>query len=284
VNKVLRWSLAIYTISFTLLLLRVEIMEPLEFIVTFMGAAIGWTILFFDAVVDFISDPQTNATKMAKDFQDGLVMYLVERWNTYQLIRIRNPIIANYSASSKSNSRIFYREKSRLGPWWKSDILNSLKFHDLHDYFNPSHYSLERFHPITPHITAPHGTKHEAVGAPMKMRGLHFKNEDDIFSSDEELDISPLMAKRPRASNPLVLLRGPTSNPDMSGESKETCVNANMDPREKVSGFIPWNAMKRESEVGGREEEGALARLQAERTSTDRSAGSWENEAMGAAI
>ena len=118
----------------------------------------------------------------------------------------------------------------------------------------------------------------------MKMRGLHFKNEDDIFSSDEELDISPLMAKRPRASNPLVLLRGPTSNPDMSGESKETCVNANMDPREKVSGFIPWNAMKRESEVGGREEEEALARLQAERTSTDRSAGSWENEAMGAAI
>ena len=57
-------------------------------------------------------------------------------------------------------------------------------------------------------------------------------------------------------------------------ESKETCVNeGTLSGREKVSGFIAWDALKRVSAEGD-----------IERPETEASGTSWEREALGAGI
>ena len=288
VDQFLRWSLAVYTVTFTLFLLPPPSMHIFEFLFIFVTMVMGWTFLYLDFLKEFISNPGAKAVHLRKQFQDGLIMYVIERWNTFQLIRQRNITTSVYYSTMiqprkfTRTKSFLYRENSSLGAWWKSDILKSLKSHDLRDYIH--NYSLEKYLPATPTVISPRMTKHQQA-APMKTRG-YIRNEDDIFSSDEELDVSPLTTKRPRASNPLVLLHGPQSNADLSGESKKTCVDTNLSPREKVSGFIPWAAMKRESaEMSGqREAERALDRMQVERTPTEESGSSWEREALGAAI
>ena len=288
VDQFLRWSLAMYTVTFTLFLLPPPSMGRFEFLFIFATMVIGWTFLYFDFLKEFISNPGAKVVHLRNQFQGGVIMYVVERWNTFQLIRQRNITTSAYFATRVQPRKLtqpksfLYRGNSSLGAWWKSDILKSLKSHDLRDYVH--NYSLEKYLPATPTVTSPRMTTHQQA-APMKTR-VYIRNEDDIFSSDEELDVSPLTTKRPRASNPLVLLRGPQSNADISGESKKTCVDTDLSPREKVSGFIPWAAMKRESaEMSGqREAERALDRMQVERTPTEESGSSWEREALGAAI
>ena len=120
----------------------------------------------------------------------------------------------------------------------------------------------------------------------------------DIFSSDDELDTSPLNARLHSSANrhPMIYRRESTAPlavasiakeapRNVSGASKETCVDDGMSPREKVSGFISWDALKRDEgdNAASTDAARALARI-AERTETDTSGSSWEKEAMGAAI
>jgi hypothetical protein len=60
-------------------------------------------------------------------------------------------------------------------------------------------------------------------------------------------------------------------------ESKETCVNESLSPREKVSGFIAWDALKRESAVVG--DGGEI-----DKADTEASGNSWEREALGVGV
>ena len=70
-------------------------------------------------------------------------------------------------------------------------------------------------------------------------------------------------------------------------ESKETCIDEGLSLREKVSGFIAWDALKRDSEKAAAvDDEQQVSRI-ANEIGTE-SAGStesgWEKEALGAAI
>jgi hypothetical protein len=62
-----------------------------------------------------------------------------------------------------------------------------------------------------------------------------------------------------------------------SAESKKTCIDESLSPREKVSGFIAWDALKRESAIDG---DGSVT----DKGDTDASGDSWEREALGVAI
>ena len=103
------------------------------------------------------------------------------------------------------------------------------------------------------------------------------RHEDDIFSSDEELDTSPLATKFPIP----IVARRTTTGAAESGDSKKTVVDAGVSEREKVSGFISWDALKRD--FGGEEAE-RPATGGVVRTETEGSGRSWEREALGAAI
>jgi hypothetical protein len=102
------------------------------------------------------------------------------------------------------------------------------------------------------------------------------RHEDDIFSSDEELDTSPLATKFPI---PMVARRTTTGAVE-SGDSKKTVVDAGVSEREKVSGFISWDPLKRD--FGWEEDRPAAGAVV--RTETEGSGGSWEREALRAAI
>ena len=108
------------------------------------------------------------------------------------------------------------------------------------------------------------------------------RHEDDIFSSDEELDTSPLATKFPI---PMVARRTTTGAVE-SGDSKKTVVDAGVSEREKVSGFISWDALKRDLSGGQPGEASGEERpvVGVARTETEGSGGSWEREALGAAI
>ena len=124
------------------------------------------------------------------------------------------------------------------------------------------------------------------------MVGRKRHGEDDIFSSDEELDTSPLATKMfavargaARGGGGVAVAAGVSGR---SGDSKKTVVDGGVSEREKVSGFISWDALKRDFgavETGGaggagkEEVVGGLAR-----TETEGSGGSWEREALGAAV
>lgn len=84
--------------------------------------------------------------------------------------------------------------------------------------------------------------------------------EEDIFSSDEDGDTSPLTSKlmklriyhRANADTPEPPHSTPGGDENLSSvkieESKDTCVDEGLSPREKVAGFIGYDAMKRDSE------------------------------------
>ena len=98
-------------------------------------------------------------------------------------------------------------------------------------------------------------------------------DRDDIFSSDEDLDTSPLatklnLPKYRRATTPQLV---PPQT--LKEDSKETCVNEGISGREKVSGFIAWDALKRPS-----------AGNAIEKAETEGSGSSWEREVLGVGI
>ena len=124
----------------------------------------------------------------------------------------------------------------------------------MRDYFNnptPADFSLEKYYP--PKTPVHH-------------------DQDDIFSSDEDLDTSPLATKLKLPK----YRRATTSNlvppQTLKEDSKETCVDEGISGREKVSGFIAWDALKRPS-----------AQNTSEKAETEGS-GSWERESLGAGI
>ena len=126
----------------------------------------------------------------------------------------------------------------------------------MRDYFNnppPTDFTLEKYRP--PPTTAP---RHD---------------RDDIFSSDEDLDTSPLatrlnLQKYRRATAPQLV---PPQT--FKEDSKETCIAEGISGREKVSGFIAWDALKRNS-----------AQNVLEKAETEGSGSSWEREAFGVGI
>ena len=64
-----------------------------------------------------------------------------------------------------------------------------------------------------------------------------------------------------------------------SGDSKKTVVDVGISDREKVSGFISWEALKRDLSVDVKEMGAGVVKA-----ATEGSGGSWEGEALGAAI
>ena len=70
-------------------------------------------------------------------------------------------------------------------------------------------------------------------------------------------------------------------------ESKETCVDTGLSPREKVCGFIAWDALKRDSEkadaVGDDKEVPDITNEIGSQSAVTTKSG-WEKEVVGAAI
>jgi hypothetical protein len=258
-------------------------MNPLEFILIAATCITGWTLLYLDTILQFIQNPKSKTTALITSFQIGMVNYGIERWYTFQLIRRRNhtrlylsPTRTTLNSGIPGPARGF---PIRLSAWWKSDIVTNLKKHNLRDYLNPqmTDFQFEKYPP----------TKVE--------RGQHH-HEDDIFSSDEDLDTSPLtntnfdsplatklqQFKLPNynRAEPVPLLvnaTGTLGKDYVSEESKETCVDEGISRREKVSGFIAWDALKRESGVPDVVVEGS-------NENSEVSGNSWEKEALGAAV
>lgn len=254
VHHILRSALAVYTVTFTLFLIPIPKMNPFEFILISTTCITGWILLYLDTLITFLHDPHQQVTFFMKSFNLGLLNYIVERWYTFQIIRRRNQphTTLRYPPPNISRGSSFHL---RLGAWWKSDILSNLKRHDLRDYFdNPTQpdFTLEKYRPPT---TVP---RHD---------------RDDIFSSDEDLDTSPLatklkLPKYRRATTPQLV---PPQT--LKEDSKETCVDEGISGREKVSGFIAWDALKRPSA------ENAI-----EKAETEGSGSSWEREVLGVGI
>ena len=115
-------------------------------------------------------------------------------------------------------------------------------------------------------------------------------HEDDIFSSDEELDTSPLATRMFAVARGSGAARGgPGGAVTGSGDSKKTVVDEGVSEREKVSGFISWDALKRDLGEAWPAEEGGVAGegdggVGIARTQTEGSGESWEREALGAAV
>lgn len=305
IHQTLRSALAIYTVTFTLFLIPIPSISPLELLIITTTSITGWILLYLDAVLAFLHNPKSQFTIWTDSFQVGVVNYTMERWHTFQLIRRRNTL------SNKDHTRLHYvppntvpSTKFRLGAWWKTDIFSNLKRNNLRQYFNnPNDFSLE---------------KYSGVGTTTKRAGHHRHHEkDDIFSSDEDLDTSPLFQPKKlnnlHQESPLATKLShfklpnchhaeptlPTSTPpattppvggdlkDVAEESKETCVEeGTLSRREKVSGFIAWEALKRES--AGSDSNIANNNYNngggMERVDTEASGSSWEREVMGAAI
>jgi hypothetical protein len=293
--------LAIYTITFTLFLIPIPAMSFVEFSIIFATAITGWTLLYLDVILRFVHDPRQSMKDAFKSFKHGLIIYGTERW--YNLRAIRHFSKVNLTSHHQSRlgvaappgarADLTRRPTFRLDAWWKDDILSNLKKHNLRDYFNPADFTLEKYVGETPEV------KDTELNTPnpVKRRSIRL-HEEDIFSSDDELDTSPLNARLQSSANrhpmiyrrestaPLAIAPAVKEEPrNISGTSKETCVDAGMSPREKVSGFISWDALKRDEGDNSASADAAraLARI-AERTNTDTSGSSWEKEAMGAAI
>jgi hypothetical protein len=267
-HSTLRTVLAVYTIAFTLFLLPMPNTGLLELIIIVTTATTGWTLLYLDNLLTFLSNPKSQLLHLRNSFYWGLIFYIRERWSTYQLIRRRNP--AQWHWNHRHTSISFPAPhappaKIRLGAWWKSDILKTLKSHsNLRDYIlTPQNFSLQKYNPQVP-------------STPLRKP----RAEDDIFSSDEELDTSPLATKFPI---PMVGARRTTGVAAESGDSKKTVVDAGVSEREKVSGFISWDALKRDLSGGVGSGEGRVG-AGVVRTETEGSGGSWEREALGAAV
>jgi hypothetical protein len=285
-----------YTLIFTLFLIPVDAMSILEFVLIVMTSLIGWGLLFLDVIVVFLHNPRANTISTIKQFKLGLLAYGYDRWNTFQLLRTDN----HFSRPSKILTR--FRNKPvvppRLGVWWKKDILASLNQHNLHDYFNSQSFDLQKY-PGTPANSFPK----TYTPTPLRTKMLRTHEADDIFSSDEDLDTSPLAARgdislRRRGVHPKVLPKQVVTasgllttrlspERDVSGASKETCVEDGLTPREKVAGFISWSALKRDEMPATFADEGVDpvdASAMIERTDTEGSGSSWEREALGVGL
>jgi hypothetical protein len=292
----LQSTLAMYTLIFTLFLIPVDAMSIFEFVLIVMTSLIGWGLLFLDVVVVFLRNPSAHTISILNQFKLGLLVYGYDRWNTFQLVRTN-------SHSSRS-TKTFTRPRSkpavppRLGVWWKKDIIASLNQHNLHDYFNSPSFDLQKY----PGTTAYSSPKTYAP-TPLRTKLLRTHEIDDIFSSDEDLDTSPLAARtdvsvRRRGVHPKVFPKpvavasGPVVNRlsperDVSGASKETCVEDGLTPREKVAGFISWSALKRDERpptFADERVDSVNASAVIERTDTDGSGSSWEREALGVGL
>jgi hypothetical protein len=283
-------------------------MDILELVLICATSIIGWTLLYLDAIITFAQHPRPQSTALMKNIKLGLLNYTTERLQSYSQIR---------RLSKPHTSIHFFPANKKLNPprgmdaWWKADILSNMKKHSLQDYFNPSGFTFEKY-----------GEKlrsrasYTDMGSPAvdNKRGSillqRHHQKDDIFSSDEDLDTSPLastpMTKHRRATVPSMQTTFPNMQTiptqtqtivpnlqggNISGESKQTVVDNGMSPREKVSGFISWDALKREETVaaaGGNpnvDAQRAFARMtRAETEGTDESASSWEREALGAGV
>jgi hypothetical protein len=309
----LRNILAIYTITFTLFLIPIPEMDILELALICVTSIVGWTLLYFDTLIPFIRHPRAQINVLMKDIKLGLITYTTQRIQSYnQIRRVNTP-----------HTTIRFPPTSRLNPprgmdaWWKADIRDNLKKHALQDYFNPADFTFEKYGEKLRSRATP-TTQESPVLKGTPMAGQH--NKDDIFSSDEDLDTLPLgnipmtkhqMTKPRRATVPNMPTTFSTGMQpateamqvgNISAESKKTAVDATMSPREKVSGFISWDAMKREETAtavpaatgvpavsaavagtGNLDAQRAFARLtRAETEGTEESASSWEREALGA--
>ena len=148
----------------------------------------------------------------------------------------------------------------------------------MKDYFDTTGFTFQKYPEKSPPLT------------PLK-KWSTAHHEDDIFSSDEDLDTSPLLAKLQPTNIPakrdrvatildtpeIVIERFKFAEQEVSAESKETRVDMSLSPREKVSGFIAWDALKRESAVA---EDGGVT----DKVDTEASGDSWEREALGVGI
>ena len=254
-------ALGLYTIAFTLILLPPSAMDISEFILVSSTCAAGWVLLYSERIISFSLDPLGTARTWLKEFNYGLLDYGVERWHTLQLIRHSNRRIAASVGEQTPES---------FSPDWKQDILKSLRTHDLHDYFNCKGLDLEAYQP--PQIWPP---------TVRKQFGSSPHNEDDNFSSDEGPETPPLLTKLSQLKPDMdcgqleivAPSHGTTFGFDVAEESKETCVDETLSPREKVSGFISWDALKRDSEINA-----------VESVDTEASQERWEREAVGAML
>jgi hypothetical protein len=307
-TRQLRNILAIYTITFTLFLIPMPQMELLETAVIGLTSLIGWMLLYLDTIIMFIRDPQSQYAAFMKEMKLGFVNYTSERLKTYHHIRRINA----------PHTAIRFPPNNKLNPprgmdaWWKSDILRNLKKHSLQDYFDPADFAFEKysdkFRPV-----ASRPVTQSPISSKGRTMERHSHHKDDIFSSDEDLDTSPLgnipMTKHRRATIPnmytpfsnmkSIPAHMQTSTPNaqvgnISAESKQTVVDDAMSPREKVSGFIAWDALKPEepAALGRRnsnasvDAQRAFARMTKTETegSDESSLNSWEKEALGAGI
>jgi len=161
-----------------------------------------------------------------------------------------------------------------MNPLFKQTILKNLQKRSLRDYLgNTSDFVLERFSGESPSG---------------EMRKLN-EFEGELYSSDEEVDTSPLVGR-------VAAMRAQMGERPGKGVanmgSGETVVEEGLSPREKVSGFISWDALKRDDAVqkhDGGEEEVVQAEQSEESEGIERresrdSGESWVKEALGAAI
>lgn len=184
----------------------------------------------------------------------------------------------------------------------------------MQDYFHPADFTFEKYGEKLRSRASPKAKGSPASSPKGKIGQLqkgHYK--DDIFSSDEDLDTSPFgnipMTKHRRATAPSMQAAFPKMQSavpsnmqaiaadlqtgNISAESKQTVVDDAMSPREKVSGFISWDALKRDEAAmatggngsGNVDAQRAFARMtRAETEGTDESMSSWEREALGAGV
>ena len=316
-NGALNKILGVYTIVFTLFLLPVPNTSFLELSLISVISVTGWTLLCLDYLVTFFQNPEEQLMSMANSFLVGLIMYLIERWYTFQLIRSRALSYRKYQQEHPTlHSKFRYypppspTRPFRLGAWWKSNILESINSHNsLYDYLgdpqrnpNPVDFVLEKYNhprhpPVDPSIGGYIGRTGFTPSGTTPIKRPH--GDDDLFSSDEDLDTSPFATKDLKvpkyrsasdvADEPVSVVsagEGIFSSVKVE-ESKETCVDTGLSPREKVCGFISWDALKRDSEkaaaVGDEKEVPEIANEMGTQSPVTTQSG-WEKEMLGAAI
>ena len=189
-----------------------------------------------------------------------------------QISSISTPTI--HAPHSTSSSPL----NSPEGPLYKQTILKNLHKRNLREYLgNPSELLLEQF-----------GKGPVGAGEVLK------KGDEDIYSSDDEVE-SPLVGRvAAMRAPPTHVVRGEEKEVAKGtavvrmDKSGETVVEEGLSPREKVSGFISWDALKRDDQLHATQEgervEDKEEKEEIERKESHESGVSWEQEALGAAI
>jgi hypothetical protein len=274
-TKFLNTILAIYTITFTLLLLPLSVTQPLEASIIFITSLSGWTLIYLESLKRFLQHPRQYALIAVKNVELEAIQYFLERWNTYQLIRERNPYL--HSNRSPPANLPLYKEKMRLRAEWKEEILESMKKHNLRDYIRlrPTERNIQKGispskTPVTEEIMAP--IKEFDPAIPTK--GM------DSISAEEA---SPIKTEQVQDIPTMLVTVTSEDDPSLSADSKQTIVDTTLSPREKVPGFIHWEALKRDDdpELGHVRARRALSSLRAH-TTGDTSTSSYEREGLEA--